>query len=75
VAGDHPGLLAARDREVESDPKPMRAGPAGAEHPECRRDITDAEWLVFVLDGLQGEVVTEPPRLLMGVGVAAHVHQ
>jgi hypothetical protein len=30
---------------------------------------------VFVFGCLQGEVVTEPPGLLVGVGVAAHIDE
>ena len=73
VAGDHlVDLAVARERELQADPEPVERrvpGPSGAFR-QRRRARRAARG---VLVGLQRDVVAEPLRLLVGVGVAPDV--
>jgi hypothetical protein len=68
-------VLPSRDGELDTGSDPMQGRTAGAEqahHPEC---LARRPRFVVELRCLQCDVVAEPLRLLVGVGVAAHVHQ
>ena len=53
----------------------MQRRVAGADPPHSRHRSTQAAELVFVLVGLQADVVAEPLRLLVRIGMAADVDQ
>jgi hypothetical protein len=72
----HPVEVAApRDRELEPDPEAMQGRIAGADELHRRRRSAYARHLVLVLDRLQRDVVAEPLRLLVRVGVAADAEE
>jgi hypothetical protein len=76
VLGDHPVQLPAPgDRELEPDPEPVQRRIARADQPHGRERGPYAAQLVRVLAGLQRDVVAEPLRLLVRVGVTADVDQ
>ena len=76
MLSDHAVQLSVTgDGEVECHPDPVQRGCAAAEQPHHRRHVGDAERLVPVLRRLQCDVVAEPARLFVRVGVAAHVDQ
>ena len=76
VPGDHVAhLAAAGDRELETRAEAVKRRRAGPEQAHSRRRSRDAERLVLVLRRLQRDVVAEPLRLLVRVGVAADVDQ
>jgi hypothetical protein len=68
-------LEVARQRELQPHPNAVQRRVAVAHQPHRRRHGAQASELVVVLSRLQADVVTEPLRLLVGVGVAAHVDQ
>ena len=68
-------LLAAREGEVEADADPVQGRSARPEQPQHGQPVGGAELLGSVLGRLESDVVAEPARLLVRVGVAAHVHQ
>ena len=72
VLGDHAvDLAVSRDGELEADPEPMQGRLARAELPEPGSHPADAGELVVVLGRLERDVVAEPFRLLVRVGMAA----
>ena len=74
VMSDHAVHLAvARDRELQPDSKPMQRRIARSDSAESGHRRAHAAELVVVLRRLQRDVVPEPLRLLVRVGVAAHV--
>ena len=68
-------LVAARDGELESSAQPVQRGIPGAEQAHHAQRFAGRAWFVVVLRCLQGDVVAEPLRLLVGVGVAPDVHE
>jgi hypothetical protein len=71
MLGDHLGNLAvAGEGELERDPEPVRPRVAGPQPPHPGSGRAEAAELVIVLTGFQRDVVAEPLRLLMGVGMA-----
>jgi hypothetical protein len=76
VAGDHPvELLVAREREVEPDPEAVQYRVPGTEAAQTGRGLARPVQPVAVLVAPQPDVVAEPLRLLVRVGVAADVGQ
>ena len=65
----------AGDGEVEADPERCSGVPPAPSSRSMPTMSRDAERLVVVLGRLQRDVVAEPLRLLVRVGVAAHVDQ
>ena len=63
------------DGKREADPEAMQRWVAGAESPHAGRRRAHAAGRVLVLAGLQRDVVAEPLRLLVGVGVTADVDE
>ena len=75
VMGDHVIHLAvARERELEPDTESMKRWVASAQPPHTRRRRPQS-WLVVVLGRLQRDVIAEPPRLLVRVGMTADVDE
>jgi hypothetical protein len=76
VVGDHVADLAvAGAGELQADADTLQRRVPGADHPDHRERVAQAAELVVVLARLQRDVVAEPLRLLVGVGVAADVEQ
>jgi hypothetical protein len=76
VLGDHPVQLAVPgEGELEPDPEPVQRRVARADQPHRRQRAAHAAQLVRVLPGLERDVVAEPFRLLVRVGVTADVGQ
>ena len=76
VLGDHPVQLAMPgEGELEPDPEPVQRRVARADQPHGRQRAAHAAQLMDVLAGLERDVVAEPLRLLVRVGVTAHVDQ
>jgi hypothetical protein len=76
VVGDHAVHLAVPgEREFEPEPKSVQRWVPGAEEPYSRGSHPQTPGLVVVFDRLQGDVVAELLRLLVGVGVATDVDQ
>ena len=76
VVGEHVvGRVAPRQRKLEPEAEAVERRVAGAEPAHRRGGHTEASGLVVVLDGLDGDVVAEPLRLLVGVRVTADVDQ
>ena len=74
MVGDHVVHLAVpRERELERDPKTMRRRRARAQSSHSGRRAPHAPELVIVLSGLQRDVVAEPLRLLVRVGMTPDV--
>ena len=72
----HPVEVAtSREHELECDSEPMQRRVPGPDEPERGRRAAHAPELVVVLPGLQRDVVAEPLRLLVRIGVAADVDQ
>ena len=65
----------ARQHELEPEPEAVEGRMAPAEVRKPARHHSEAARLVVVLDRLRGNVVAEPLRLLVGVGMAADVDQ
>ena len=73
---DHVGHLAvAGQRELERDPETMRRCVSGSDAPHPGRRRAHAPELMVVLAGLQRDVVAEPLRLLMSIGMTPDVDQ
>ena len=68
-------LAVPGERELESEPKPVKRWVPGADEAHSRSGHPQTPRLVVVLDRLQGDVVAEPLGLLVGVGVAADVDE
>ena len=76
MARDHVAHLApAEDRELESRAEAVKRRRAGTHAAHPVDDLRDAERLELVLRRLEPDVVAEPLRLLVRVGVATDVHQ
>ena len=76
VLVDHPvDLAVAGEHELEADTEAVEWRVAGADQPHRGRRRPDAPELVVVLAGLQRDVVAEPLRLLVRVGVAGDVDE
>ena len=76
VLGDHAvQLVPAGEHELEADPEAVQGRVARAQQPQRRGRPAQAPELMVVLARLEGDVVAEPLRLLVGVGVAADVDQ
>jgi hypothetical protein len=76
VLRDHPVQLAMPgEGELEPDPEPVQRRVARADQPHGGQRAAHAAQLVRVLAGLERDVVAEPFRLLVCVGVTAHVDQ
>src|SRR5439155_22822092 len=76
VMGDHAvDLPVPGDDEFEPQPEAMQRRMSGAEEAHARRGHPQASRLVVVLDRLERDVVAEPLRLLVRVGVAADVDE
>ena len=65
----------SREHELERDSEPMQRRVPGPDESERGRRAAHAPELVVVLPGLQLDVVAEPLRLLVRIGVAADVDQ
>ena len=63
------------DRELEARSKAVQWCRTRPEQTQHADDVADAERFVFVLRGLQRDVITEPLGLFVRIGVAAHVDQ
>jgi hypothetical protein len=61
--------------ELQADAKAVQRRVAGSDEPHARRRHAHAAQLVAVLDGLQRDVVAEPLRLLVRVGMAPDVDE
>ena len=61
--------------ELEPGPEPVQRGVPRTEFPHRGHDGLHAPLLVRVLVGLEGDVVTEPFRLLVRVGMTSHVDE
>ena len=73
---EHPVKVAvARDRELKAYPESVKGRVPRAQQPHCCRYSADAGHLVLQRDRLEREVVPEPLRLLVRVGVTADSHQ
>ena len=68
-------LAVAVERELQPDAHAVQRRVAGAQHPHARRGGAHAPELVAVLDGLDRDVVAEPSRLLVRVGMTADVDE
>ena len=76
VLGDHPAQLAMPgEGELQPDPEPVQRRVARPDQPHGRQHAAHAAELMGVLAGLERDVVAEPLRLLVRVGVTAHVDQ
>ena len=77
VPGDHAvHVVAAVQRELDAGPHPLQRGLPGTDAAHHRHELPEAlAVLVVVLRRLQVDVVAEPLRLLVGVGVAADADQ
>jgi hypothetical protein len=76
MVGDHAVEFAmTRDGELDPDPKPLDQRMPRTQGFEARRRTTHAPEGMVVLGRFQGEVVPEPLRLLVGIGVAANVDE
>ena len=76
VTGHHAvKLLVARQCEVQADPEAMQHRVARSEPPQTRRCSPGASRAVEVLVALQPDVVAEPLRLFMRIGVAPDVRE
>ena len=76
MLGDHPvEVTAARENELQRHPKPMQRRVPRPDQAERSCCAAHAAELVVVLPRLQSDVVAEPLRLLVSVGVAADVHE
>ena len=73
---DHPLELAVtRKDELQADAEPMQRRIPRADQPERRSGRAQASKLVVVLSRLERDVVAEPLRLFVRVGVTADVHE
>ena len=68
-------LPAARESELEPHAEAVQRWVPGAEAPHRRRRGARAGGLVVVFARLQRDVVAEPPGLLVGVCMAAHIDE
>jgi hypothetical protein len=68
-------LAVAGEDEVEADAEAMQRRVAGAHQAHARRRGPHAAQLVAVLDRLDRDVVAEPLRLLVRIGMAADVDE
>jgi len=76
VLDHHPVQLAVPgDGELEPDPEPVQRRVARPDQPHGRQRAAHAAQLVEVFAGLERDVVAEPLRLLVRVGMTAHVDQ
>ena len=76
MAGDHPvELLVAGQGEAQSDTEALEHRLSGPETAETGHRRPHAVQAMVVLVGLQRDVIAEPLRLLVGVGVATHVRE
>ena len=76
MAGDHVAHLAMTgEGELETGAEAVERRAAGTDHAHCVDDVANAERFVGVLACFEGDVVAEPLRLLVGVGVAADVDE
>ena len=76
VPGDHPvEIVAAGDRELEPHPDAVQRRVAAPDQRHHRGDRAHAPKVAVVLGGLERDVVAEPLRLLVRVGVAADVDE
>jgi hypothetical protein len=76
MLADHVGdLLVAGQGELERDAKAMGPCVPGPQSSQSRGRLAQAVGLVVVLVGLQPDVVAEPLRLLMSVGMAPDADQ
>ena len=76
VLGDHPVELAMPgESELQPDPEPVQRRVARADQPHGRQQAAHAAQLVRVLARLERDVVAEPLRLLVRVGMTADVDQ
>ena len=76
VLGDHVAQVAmTRDGELDADAEAVQRWVPAAQQPHHGEGPTQAPELVVVLVGLERDVVAEPLRLLVGVGVTANVDQ
>ena len=63
------------EHELERDSKPVQRRVARPDQPECGGSAACAPELVIVLPRLQRDVVAEPFRLFVGVGMTAHIDE
>ena len=63
------------EHELERDSKPVQRRVARADEPECSGSAACAPELVVVLPRLQRDVVAEPLRLFVGVGMTADIDE
>jgi hypothetical protein len=76
VMVDHAVQLAmAGYGKFDAEPEPVQRRVPGTQEPHRRRRRTHAAHVVVVLPRLQGDVVTEPLRLLVRVGVTTDIDQ
>ena len=75
AAHDVAHLAVTGEGEFQPDAEAVKGRVARTHEPHARRCRAHAAQLVAVLDGLHRDVVAEPLRLLVRVGVAAHVDQ
>jgi hypothetical protein len=76
MVGEHVVDLAmARQHELEPQSEAVERRMARAEKTHAFGRHSQAPGLVVVLDRLQGDVIAEPLRLLVGIGMAADIDQ
>ena len=63
------------ERELDTDPEAVQRAVVGSQQLQRREQVADAAELVVVLARLQRDVVAEPLRLLVRVGVTADVDE
>ena len=76
MPGDHPvKVTAARDRKLEPHPESVQRRVAASNESHRRRCGSHTPEVVVVLPRAEGNVVTEPLRLFVGVGVAPDIDE